>query len=39
MIKAPNNAAMAPFIIGLIFFGMGVGFFKTNISPLIAEQV
>ncbi|KAK8017397.1 POT family proton-dependent oligopeptide transporter [Apiospora rasikravindrae] len=38
VIKAPNNAAMAPFIIGLIFFGMGVGFFKTNISPLIAEQ-
>ncbi|KAK8101811.1 peptide transporter ptr2 [Apiospora kogelbergensis] len=38
VIKSPNNAAMAPFIIGLIFFGMGVGFFKTNISPLIAEQ-
>ncbi|KAK8047847.1 POT family protein [Apiospora saccharicola] len=38
VIRAPNNAAMAPFIIGLIFFGMGVGFFKTNISPLIAEQ-
>lgn len=39
VIAAPNHAAMAPFILGLIFFGIGVGFFKTNISPLIAEQV
>ncbi|RYC59152.1 hypothetical protein CHU98_g7056 [Xylaria longipes] len=26
------------FSLGLIFFGIGVGFFKANISPMIAEQ-
>lgn len=35
----PNEGgALAAFIIGLLFFGTGVGFFKCNISPLIAEQ-
>lgn len=35
----PNQGgALAAFIIGLLFFGTGVGFFKCNISPLIAEQ-
>lgn len=33
-----SGGALAAFIVGLIFFGMGVGFFKCNISPLIAEQ-
>jgi proton-dependent oligopeptide transporter, POT family len=32
------NGAIAAFTIGLILFGIGVGFFKCNISPLIAEQ-
>lgn len=32
------NGSVAAFAIGLIFFGIGVGFFKCNISPLIAEQ-
>jgi proton-dependent oligopeptide transporter, POT family len=35
---ATHSVALAPFVIGLIFFGIGVGFFKVNISPLIAEQ-
>jgi proton-dependent oligopeptide transporter, POT family len=35
---AAGRAALAPYILGLILFGVGVGFFKTNISPLIAEQ-
>lgn len=35
----PNpNGALASFILGLILFGTGVGFFKCCISPLIAEQ-
>ncbi|RYO77239.1 hypothetical protein DL762_009393 [Monosporascus cannonballus] len=32
------SGALGCFIVGLIFFGMGVGFFKCNISPMIAEQ-
>ncbi|ETS76533.1 hypothetical protein PFICI_11920 [Pestalotiopsis fici W106-1] len=38
VIASPHSAALAPFILGLIFFGMGVGLFKANISPMIAEQ-
>ena len=30
--------AIGVFCVGLIFFGIGVGFFKSNISPLVAEQ-
>jgi proton-dependent oligopeptide transporter, POT family len=26
------------FSLGLVIFGVGVGFFKANISPMIAEQ-
>lgn len=37
VIQKPN-AAVGIFALGLIFFGMGVGLFKVNISPLIAEQ-
>lgn len=33
------NSALGAFIIGLIFLGVGTGFFKSNISPLLAEQV
>ena len=33
-----SDAAIGVFCFGLIFFGIGVGFFKTNISPLVAEQ-
>ncbi|ROT36371.1 POT family protein [Sodiomyces alkalinus F11] len=33
-----TSGALASFIIGLIFFGTGVGWFKANIAPLIAEQ-
>ncbi|KIX01501.1 uncharacterized protein Z518_09227 [Rhinocladiella mackenziei CBS 650.93] len=33
-----SDAALGVFCLGLIFFGIGVGFFKSNISPLIAEQ-
>ena len=35
---ANPNGALGSFIIGLILFGSGVGFFKACISPLIAEQ-
>ncbi|KAF1923903.1 PTR2-domain-containing protein [Didymella exigua CBS 183.55] len=35
---ATPNAALGVFIIGLILFGSGVGFFKCCISPLVAEQ-
>lgn len=35
---ANPNGSLAAFIIGLIIFGVGVGGFKSNISPLIAEQ-
>ncbi|PLB43648.1 MFS peptide transporter, putative [Aspergillus steynii IBT 23096] len=32
------NGSIACFAIGLVVFGIGVGGFKSNISPLIAEQ-
>lgn len=35
---AHRTGAIACFCIGLIIFGLGVGGFKPNISPLIAEQ-
>lgn len=35
---ATPSGALASFIIGLVLFGAGVGFFKCAISPLIAEQ-
>ncbi len=35
---AHPHGAIAAFAIGLIIFGIGVGGFKPNISPLIAEQ-
>lgn len=37
VISTPKGA-LASFILGLILFGTGVGFFKACISPLIAEQ-
>ncbi|CAN9114600.1 unnamed protein product [Alternaria alternata] len=38
-VMGPNpEGALASFILGLILFGTGVGFFKCCISPLIAEQ-
>jgi POT family proton-dependent oligopeptide transporter len=33
-----GNAAIAPFMLGVIVLGFGTGAFKANISPLIAEQ-
>ncbi|KAL4956726.1 POT family-domain-containing protein [Aspergillus filifer] len=33
-----SDAALACFSIGLVIFGIGVGGFKSNIAPLIAEQ-
>lgn len=35
---AHPNGAIAAFSVGLVIFGIGVGGFKPNISPLIAEQ-
>jgi POT family proton-dependent oligopeptide transporter len=35
---ANPNGALAAFILGLVLFGSGVGFFKCCISPLVAEQ-
>lgn len=32
------NAAIALFSVGLVIMGLGTGGFKSNISPLIAEQ-
>ncbi|KAI7930429.1 peptide transporter PTR2-A [Pyricularia oryzae] len=32
------SGALGAFIVGILFFGTGVGWFKANISPLIAEQ-
>ncbi|KAL4873699.1 hypothetical protein BDV12DRAFT_207511 [Aspergillus spectabilis] len=37
VIKHPNPA-LGCFSIGLVIFGIGVGGFKSNIAPLIAEQ-
>ena len=37
VIKHPSGA-LGCFSVGLIFFGIGVGFFKANISPMIGEQ-
>ncbi|CAI6273979.1 unnamed protein product [Periconia digitata] len=33
-----GDAAIAPFILGVIILGFGTGAFKANISPLVAEQ-
>jgi POT family proton-dependent oligopeptide transporter len=33
-----SKNSLATFIIGLIIMGVGTGSFKSNISPLIAEQ-
>jgi POT family proton-dependent oligopeptide transporter len=38
VIVHPNNS-LACFLIGLIIMGVGTGAFKSNISPLIAEQL
>ena len=35
---ATANGALGSFILGLVLLGAGVGFFKCNISPFIAEQ-
>ncbi|KAI2467330.1 PTR2-domain-containing protein [Annulohypoxylon bovei var. microspora] len=35
---ANPKGSLGCFSLGLIFFGIGVGFFKANISPMIAEQ-
>lgn len=37
MIDHPN-AAVGIFAVGIVIMGMGAGGFKSNISPLIAEQ-
>ena len=34
-----NNSSLACFLIGLIIMGIGTGAFKSNISPLITEQL
>jgi proton-dependent oligopeptide transporter, POT family len=36
---ANPNGALGCFSVGLIFFGIGVGGFKPNISPMMAEQL
>lgn len=36
---AHPTGSLATFIIGMIFFGVGTGGFKPNISPLIVEQL
>jgi len=33
-----RNSSVACFILGLIVMGLGTGFFKANIAPLVAEQ-
>ncbi|KAF2271651.1 MFS peptide transporter-like protein Ptr2, partial [Westerdykella ornata] len=38
-VMARPHTSLGVFILGLIFMGVGTGFFKPNISPLIAEQV
>ncbi|RMZ83202.1 hypothetical protein DV738_g1307, partial [Chaetothyriales sp. CBS 135597] len=37
VIKKPNSA-IAAFAIGMVVLGLGTGLFKSNISPLLAEQ-
>lgn len=37
VIENPRGA-LGCFMVGLLFFGTGVGWFKANISPLVAEQ-
>ncbi|KAM0703015.1 hypothetical protein Q7P35_010447 [Cladosporium inversicolor] len=34
-----EQGAMGCFAVGLVIFGIGVGGFKSNVSPLLAEQV
>jgi POT family proton-dependent oligopeptide transporter len=34
-----GDAAFAPFVLGVIINGVGTGFFKSTVSPLIAEQI
>jgi len=38
MIARPHSA-LPVFIVGLLFMGLGTGGFKSNISPLLAEQI
>ena len=38
-IIAKPNAAIGLFAVAIIIMGVGTGMFKSNISPLIAEQV
>lgn len=33
-----TDAALVVFVIALVLMGLGTGLFKSNISPLIAEQ-
>ena len=33
------DSAMAPFVLGIIINGVGTGFFKSTVAPLIAEQI
>lgn len=33
-----KDGSLAAFILGLIIMGLGTGFFKANIAPLVAEQ-
>ncbi|KAF2102607.1 MFS peptide transporter [Rhizodiscina lignyota] len=35
---AHPNSSIAAFAVGLVIFGIGTGLFKSNISPLLAEQ-
>jgi len=37
VIENPDSS-LACFILGLIIMGLGTGFFKANIAPLVAEQ-
>ena len=37
-VLANNHSALGAFIVGLIVLGVGTGCFKSNISPLLAEQ-
>ncbi|KAF2257623.1 peptide transporter PTR2-A [Lojkania enalia] len=34
-----SDSSLAAFVIGLVIMGVGTGWFKPNISPLIAEQI